>query len=60
MKVYIVIEITKANRRPQIFDVFDNPEEAVKCRDYWAKGLQKDDPYEMKVEEWELKSEFNK
>ena len=60
MTVYIVTEITKANRRPMIFDIFDSPEEATKCRDYWAKGLHKDDPYEIKIEEWEIKTEFKK
>lgn len=60
MRVYIVTEITKAVRRPMIIGIFDSPEEAVKCRDYWAKGLHKDDPYEIKVEEHIVKSEFNK
>ena len=60
MKVYIVSEITKAVRRPMIIGIFDSPEEAVKCRDYWAKGLHKDDPYEIKVDEHDVISEFKK
>lgn len=60
MKVYIVSEITKAVRRPMIVGIFDSPEEAVRCRDYWAKGLKEDDPYEIKVEEHTVKSEFKK
>ena len=60
MKVYIVSEITKAVRRPMIIGIFDSPEEAVKCCDYWAKGLHKDDPYEIKIDEHDVKSEFNK
>lgn len=60
MAVYIVIETTKANLRPRIMDVFDNPEEAVKCRDYWGKGMNEDYPYEIKVVEWAVKSEFKK
>ena len=60
MTVYIVVEITKANRRPKILDIFDNPEEATKCRDYWGKGFTDDAPYEINVEEWKVKSEFKK
>ena len=60
MRVYIVSEITKAVRRPMIIGIFDSPEEAVKCRDYWAKGLHKDDPYEIKVDEHDVISEFKK
>ena len=60
MKVYIVVEITKPNQRPRIISVFDNPEEAMKCRDYCGKGIHKDDPYEIIVYEFELYSEFKK
>lgn len=58
MTVYIVVEITKPNLRPRIMDVFDNPESAVKFKDYWNKGISKDDPYELKIVEWVVKSEF--
>ena len=60
MRVYIVSEFTKAVRRPMIIGIFDSPEEAVKCRDYWAKGLHKDDPYEIKIDEHDVISEFKK
>ena len=60
MKVYSVVILTKANLRPKIIAVFDNPEEATKCRDYWGKGIVKDDAYEVNVQEWDVKSEFKK
>lgn len=60
MKVYSVVIITKANLRPKILDVYDSPEEATKCRDYWGKGISEDDAYEVNVVEWDVKSKFKK
>lgn len=59
-KVYAVfISRRYSNQNDQLKGVFDNPEAATKCFDYYNKGLEKQSPYKMIIKELDLRSEFN-
>jgi hypothetical protein len=59
-KVYAVfISRRYSNQNYQLKGIFDNPESATECFDYYNKGLEKQSPYRMVIQEIDLRSEFN-
>lgn len=62
-KIYLVfISRRFSNQNSQLNDslkgVFDNPESATECYDYYNKGLEKQSPYVMEIKEVTLESEW--
>ena len=57
--VYLVfISRRFSNQNSQLKGVFDNPESATACYDYYNKGLEKQSPYVMEIKEVTLESEW--
>jgi len=57
--VYLVfISRRYSNQNSQLKGVFDNPEAATECFDYYNKGLEKHSPYKMEIREVPLRSNW--
>jgi hypothetical protein len=58
-KVYCVfISRRYSNQNYQLKGIFDNPESATECFDFYNKGLEKLSPYKMVIQEIDLRSEW--
>lgn len=57
--VYLVFVSRRySNQNSILKGVFDNPEAATVCHDYYNKGLEKHSPYKIEIREVELRSEW--
>jgi len=58
--VYLVFVSRRySNARSELKGVFDNPEAATVCHDYYNKGLEKQSPYKIEIRELPLRGEWN-
>ena len=58
MKVYVVTEKIKPSGRFKIIKIFDNPESATECLDYWQSFFEEDDPFIIEVLEYDLEENY--